>query len=86
MDSTEFHATVTYKDINDETVYCDHYDLVNDDPDNEKWPIRAKTPITYSWTRSGELVGNPIRSVLLEMSFNHFNTLLMRRITVDWSC
>lgn len=86
MASCEFHATATYKDINGETVYCDHYDLVNGDTVDENSPLHANTPITYSWIRSGELVGNPIRSVLLEISFDHLNTLLMRRITVGWSC
>ena len=86
MAYAEFHATINYQDSKSKTVYQENYDLVNGETVDESSDLHANTPITYSWARTQEIVGNAIRKVSVEVNYAHMNRISMNSITVSWNC
>ncbi|MBQ4255898.1 MAG: hypothetical protein II721_07960 [Bacilli bacterium] len=86
MQFAEFHAVIDYQDYGGSSVYLENYDLVNGSEVNEDSPLHANTPITYSWNRTQELVGEAIRKVSVNVSYSSMSRIFMDYITVSWSC
>ena len=86
MADAAFRAVITYQDGNNNTVYQDNYDLVNGSTVDANSDLHANTPTTYSWVRTQELLGEAIRKVSVNVSFDHMRRIFMNSITVSWSC
>jgi hypothetical protein len=86
MSFAAFHAVIDYQDGNGATVYQENYDLVNEDEVDEDSDLHANTPITYSWARTQEFVGDAIRKVVVNVSYEHMNRISMDHVTVSWNC
>ena len=86
MAFAEFHAVINYQDGSGVTIKQENYDLVNGDNVDEDSDLHAKTPITYSWARTQEIVGGAIRKVSVDVSYAHMNRISMDHVTVSWNC